>query len=57
MIFLPQGFTSFDSGCDEIPLCKIIYFVRGMGLLAEYIRCGHTTDHKTLEISHVVIIM
>jgi len=23
------------SDYDEIPLCKILYFVRGMGLLAE----------------------
>jgi hypothetical protein len=23
------------SNCDEIPLCKILYFVRGTGLLVE----------------------
>jgi hypothetical protein len=23
------------SDCNEIPLCKILYFVNGMGLLAE----------------------
>jgi hypothetical protein len=34
------------SNYDEIPLCKILYFVRGMGLLAEQSRWGCTTDQK-----------
>jgi hypothetical protein len=34
------------SDCDEIPLCKIRYFVIGTALLAEYSRCGRTVDHK-----------
>lgn len=31
---------------NEIPLCKILYFARGMGLLAEKGRRGYTVDQK-----------
>jgi hypothetical protein len=32
------------SNCDGILLCNILYFVRGMGLLAEQSRWRRTTD-------------
>jgi hypothetical protein len=34
----------------EIPLCKILYFVRGMGLLAEESRWRGTIDQKMVVV-------
>jgi hypothetical protein len=39
------------SDYNEIPLCKILYFVRGMGLLAELSRWGHTIDQKMVAVN------
>jgi hypothetical protein len=35
---------------DKIALCKILYFVRGAGLLAEYSRWGRTIDQKMVAV-------
>jgi len=33
------------SDYDEVPSCKLLYYVRGTGLLAEYSRWRRTIDH------------
>jgi hypothetical protein len=38
------------SAYDEIPLRKIMYFVRGTGLLAEYSRWGRTIDQEMVAV-------
>jgi hypothetical protein len=35
---------------DEILLCKVLYFVRGTALLAEWSRWGHTTEQKMITV-------
>jgi hypothetical protein len=38
------------SDCDEIPLCKMLYFVVGTEILAEYSRWGCTIDHEMVVV-------
>jgi hypothetical protein len=38
------------SDYDEMPLCKILCFVRCMGLLAEYRGWGLTLDQKVVAV-------
>jgi hypothetical protein len=38
------------SDCDEIPLYKMLYFVVGTEILAEYSRWGCTIDHKMVVV-------
>jgi hypothetical protein len=39
-----------SSNCNDIPLCKVLYFVRCTGLLAEWSRWWRTVDKKMVAV-------